>query len=684
MKLLHLRARDFLSFGDREVRIPLDDFNVLVGPNNSGKTNVLRALTFVGERLRNPGLDTSPFYHRGDLGKGFEVEVGVRFSAEERDALSHFAICSVLAQPVTSLPEGAKQDIATELKNRLVRACKGLFDGIFGGDAALVVTARGSNTYPLDIRLEVRGNSPPLVIWSYGRITVGRIPGNQWRPAYFPDLLFKEAEARRPGVLKEAPLPVETDAMVQDIAAAVTPAWLAEHLECPPAGPPVVAELQGFDAGNVEAQGAPAEPALLSLQSFLRYRGVEANQLNLFHVLAAIYNAALLRTAAQPVVAAESPPQSFEPSIPPSALVTDSALAEGLFNLKNSPADEERKRFEEIRRVFQDISGSSFDVVLHARATQVTRPEFTVVPAQAGPGGLGWPAEGARPSFLAVVDKTENQIVSEAAIVVTSDGYSVPIEFGAAGLLDLLVVLFTVIGPRGRVILLDEPAMNLHPTKQRRLLQEIYRAVAGGNQVIVVTHSPYLVSARHLPSVTRLQIHDSSTAVHRFAGTTSLDRAEKWMERDPNLVASLFAEKVVLVEGSDEEAALPEWLMKYHGVNLLEERNAMLFSVGGQETFASYASILNEWSVPFRIVCDKKAESSLDELVNLAFVLDADDFVDVLKECKPSYDDAVKARAGRQGGKDPAVARRVARESEPPARLLGLLRDLGEFLTAPS
>ncbi len=684
MKLLYIRARNFLSFGDRDVRLPLEDFNVIVGPNNSGKTNVLRALTFVGERLRDPELDTSPFYHRADFGKGFEVEVGIRFSTEERDALSHFAICSVLAQQVTSLPDGANQDTATDLKNRLARESKGLFDGVFGGDAALVVTARGSYTYPLDVRLESHSHSPPLVIWSYGRITIGRVPGSRWRPAHIPNLLLEEAEARHPGILKESPLPAEVDTVVRDVASATTPAWLAGRLEGPPSGPPVVAELQGFDFRNVEAQALPSEPALLSLRTFLRSKRVEANQLNLFHALAVIYNTAILRTAAHPPVGATTLQQGFEPIIPPPGLVTDSGLAETLFDLKNNPADKERKRYEDIRRAFADISGSSFDVVLHPTTTQVTKPEFSVVPAETGPTGLGWPAQGARPSVLAVVEKAENQIVSDAAIVVTSDGYSVPIEFGAAGLFDLLVVLFSVIGPRDRVVLLDEPAMNLHPTKQRRLLQGILRAVEGGSQAIVVTHSPYLVSGRLLKSVTRLQMRDSSTAVHRFAGGASLDRIEKWMERDPNLVASLFAEKVVLVEGSDEEAALPEWLTRFHGLNLLEERNAMLFSVGGQESFASYASVLSGWHVPFRIVCDKKAECSLDKLADLAFVLDADDFVDILKECRPSYDEAVKARAGRQGGKDPAVARRVARESEPPARLHGLLKGVGEFLNAPS
>lgn len=45
MKLRYLRARDVLSFGDEEIKLEFGDFNVIIGPNDSGKTNLFRALS---------------------------------------------------------------------------------------------------------------------------------------------------------------------------------------------------------------------------------------------------------------------------------------------------------------------------------------------------------------------------------------------------------------------------------------------------------------------------------------------------------------------------------------------------------------------------------------------------------------------------------------------------------------
>ena len=72
MSLSYLRARNLLSLG--ESQILMDGFgplNTIVGPNNSGKTNVFRALSFTGEAIRNLTVDTSPNYV-GVREKGFD------------------------------------------------------------------------------------------------------------------------------------------------------------------------------------------------------------------------------------------------------------------------------------------------------------------------------------------------------------------------------------------------------------------------------------------------------------------------------------------------------------------------------------------------------------------------------------------------------------------------------------
>ena len=47
MKLCYLKARNVLSFGDDGVELEFSPFNVIAGPNDSGKTNIFRVLRLI-------------------------------------------------------------------------------------------------------------------------------------------------------------------------------------------------------------------------------------------------------------------------------------------------------------------------------------------------------------------------------------------------------------------------------------------------------------------------------------------------------------------------------------------------------------------------------------------------------------------------------------------------------------
>ena len=49
MKLRYFKAKNVLSFGDEEVELKFGPFNVIAGPNDSGKTNLFRALSLIGQ-----------------------------------------------------------------------------------------------------------------------------------------------------------------------------------------------------------------------------------------------------------------------------------------------------------------------------------------------------------------------------------------------------------------------------------------------------------------------------------------------------------------------------------------------------------------------------------------------------------------------------------------------------------
>ena len=97
MKLRYLRARNVLSFGgngDKDIKLEFGPFNVIAGPNDSGKTNLFRALSLIEKAFDygKPPLDEILF--RGDSDRSLHLEVGVELDDTELELLATLIICS--------------------------------------------------------------------------------------------------------------------------------------------------------------------------------------------------------------------------------------------------------------------------------------------------------------------------------------------------------------------------------------------------------------------------------------------------------------------------------------------------------------------------------------------------------------------------------------------------------------
>ncbi|OPG08330.1 hypothetical protein B1R27_10035 [Streptomyces sp. GKU 895] len=134
----------------------------------------------------------------------------------------------------------------------------------------------------------------------------------------------------------------------------------------------------------------------------------------------------------------------------PADLQDGSKVPGELYRLKNGPL-EQRKRYEEIRSLFTHLVGCSFEV-------QAT-------PDPEKPDGL-------------LIDVT-----------LPEGGLEYPIAFAGAGRQEALVLSTLVAGDPGRVLILDEPAVHIEPTLQRRLVY----ALQDRAQCVVITHSADLV-----------------------------------------------------------------------------------------------------------------------------------------------------------------------------------------------
>lgn len=212
-------------------------------------------------------------------------------------------------------------------------------------------------------------------------------------------------------------------------------------------------------------------------------------------------------------------------------------------------------------------------------------------------------------SYPAPVDGNGAALIIEPTVV---DGYGErPLEFSGAGVQEALVLSTLLLGDPGRVVVLDEPAVNLEPTMQRRLIGKL----RGPGQYLVITHSADLVpvdSQADLGRIVRLSMGPRGSELRRadldaLTGKQSLG----WLRllEPAQARALLFAAAVILCEGPTEIGALRRWWRDTTGIGLRdpESANIAIISVDGDAGFGTYVRYLDAFGIPWAIVADGPA-----------------------------------------------------------------------------
>ena len=250
-----------------------------------------------------------------------------------------------------------------------------------------------------------------------------------------------------------------------------------------------------------------------------------------------------------------------------------------MHRLKNGGPDA-RKRFRLVRDIYRLLTGDDVDCLerVTARADVV---DVEVVPVVTQPDRAGTPC------------------------------WDVPVSRAGAGAGEALH-LAVLLSDENRCVLLDEPAVHLSPTGQRRLLTMLRARDATWGQVLWITHNPDLVPVRdanELASIVRIAKRADESPVHLLTRTGRRETASL-----TRLLASgevrrlLFAAGVLLVEGPTDLAALEVWLNADGAtVPTPEEVNVLLLSVDGQNSFSVYVDLASQLGLPWAIVADGPA-----------------------------------------------------------------------------
>jgi energy-coupling factor transporter ATP-binding protein EcfA2 len=288
------------------------------------------------------------------------------------------------------------------------------------------------------------------------------------------------------------------------------------------------------------------------------------NHYGLAHVLWMIFQRASITTSDARLLPSGSHSWSSESAS--LQLGAEGRIPEALLRLKNGRSTE----FQAFRSV-----QSLFHLFTHGRTMEVA-----MVPAGAeGSEAVSEDALTVTPVVLVSVNPRSADKLDELYP-------QVPIEFAGAGAWEALVLAFVLGSQRSSFIVLDEPAVALHPNLQRALMTHLQGLSA---QIVVITHSPYFFPLAEDQGKTRIVRFDRGERSDTHPAVVDKSLMTKMVPklRQTGNERIAFASKVVLTEGKIDQAGLRS-LAEASKIDI-DGSNIAVVDCSGRENIPDYA-----------------------------------------------------------------------------------------------
>lgn len=257
-----------------------------------------------------------------------------------------------------------------------------------------------------------------------------------------------------------------------------------------------------------------------------------------------------------------------------------SNLAQFLFALKVSEDYKEIDKFRQIQERFTKILNGKvrFEVAEHVERKVTSTGVNTGV-------------------------ETAEEIRAPRIVIVNDElGRQFSVEHTGFGIAELLFLLSVSIGVDDSVLLLDEPSANLYPTLMKRLLKQLGDT---SNQIITITHSPdmahYQIFGRGADLVYVKKCGKSSTVKCLSNGVTllGLNRSTLDSEIDSRI---FFGKSIILCEGYADQLFLGD-MAKQLDIDL-DGIGSMIVSTQGMGNFTNYSLLMNYFGINYFILTD--------------------------------------------------------------------------------
>ena len=572
MRLTFLKAKNFLSFED--VDLSFGNQTIIVGPNNAGKTNLVRALRFAKDICQH-SFHGKPeaFLNKYADETSCCLEIGFELDEEEKKDLGSFGLLFInaLLENVNIEGEELKKLLSEEPSLDTQQKIKPYLLKNFREEAKILLS--------LILDLIQKGS---IVISSEGDYPHVKVKfKHKNKEVYYDERLIYSSE----GISFQYPLDQWFLKFIRSVYKEDTIGYLEVCAEGntpmtdihPDAWLDFILKNGQLNLSSIPTsklvQSLPHEARNISKKYRLPIGDSYTSPYWLLRYMFASRMVILDEIRARPKTEFEN--ESIEQTKQELGIYDGKGenLAIFLYRLKNSPSLAERNNYNKIMETFEQLSGQlKFDV--------------------------SWQYEESKKHKL--------------DIWIIDNGSQMHVDYVGSGILELLNILAVTTGNSNCIIILDEPALHLHPSKQKDVMKML-TINSTNNQFIIITHSPGIISPEIFSndnSLIRFSFEGNKTKIHRFNDIVRHPKShehdiKKKFLQNPKYKYMPFARGVLIVEGHSEEIVFP-LLLDRVGLSL-EKYNIEIFNAGGHLNFEVPIMVADVLGIPYVVVCDGKA-----------------------------------------------------------------------------
>ena len=576
MTLAYLKSLTFAGLFSytTESTVRLSDLVVIVGPNNTGKSNLFRIIRILTDALHhNKALSASEMSQSTD---NPYIKAEITLSQDERCMLADFLACERINNSEDRIKMVHMPD-----RERTVNSLDGLIIKI-----KWKKMPDGSSRQP----------NAEIQFPRYGFACKGRVGANDLNVVPLGERPYTQ-HSPKPMQFNRFMMHISRDGYSKADSAAFFSSYSVVHQS-------IRFSLSNIDGLDVESQ--------VKIRKIMHRLDINGEVIvNLPYILGAILTRNTVYATENRNLLQDKVTKTFERLALPARqidsfenkynttlanqLVNESMehagtlehdggnIAQFLFNLKNSPEYSDAESYRTIKKRFEQLFRTQ---------------KLTVEPI--------WEHHVIRDPLMGKVNIPRPHI----AIADQRLSKYLPLEQVGAGTRGVIYLLAAVHGAKNAIVMLDEPGTNMHPAMLQAVMEGI-DVQDSGNQILVVTHSPDLLRYEmnhENASVICVRNTGGQSRICQIDDATSQDKDDlRGIRRriDPGV---FFAKRVVLVEGLSEIVllnGLADGMAVKDPKYNLPLNNVVIVSVEGKCNFPTYRKLLDRYDIPWIILSDE-------------------------------------------------------------------------------